>query len=145
MNRTSVNISGQWLGYFQYGPEYGDLYGEKVTFSFVLENLNNDQFYGKCYELEGVGVNPQVSIINGYIEDDFINFVKEYPEHFGIEQDGSFVKQKFNSKPILTYTGQYNHRTQSYQGTWEIEINLGPTIHGDLLDLCTGTWEMSRP
>ena len=137
-------IYGQWLGHFKYGPEYGDLYGEVVTFSLVLEKLGNGQFQGKCYELEGIGVNSGVATVKGYIEDNLIHFVKEYPAYQQFEEDGSITEFKLPVKPILTYDGEYNFRAQLYKGHWELETNLGPTIHGDLLSFCTGTWEMSK-
>ena len=144
MGQTKINISGQWLGHFEYGPEYDDLYGEKVLFSLVLESKGDGQFMGKGYDLEGIGIQPGPSTINGFLDGNLIHFVKEYPIHFSVNQDGSLLEEKFSMKPILTYDGEYNERTGIFTGTWEIEVNLGPTIHGDLLEFSTGKWEMTR-
>ena len=144
MQSSIPNISGQWLGHFKYGPEYGDLYGEKVEFSFVLENLEEGQFQGKCFELEGIGVNPNVALIKGYVDGNTIHFTKEYPVNYQFEDDGNISESKLTTKLILTYDGEYDYRIQAYVGKWELEANLGPTIHGDLLDICSGTWEMSK-
>jgi hypothetical protein len=144
MRTTIPNITGQWLGHFKYGPEYGELYGESVSFSFILEELSEGQFQGKCYELEGVGCNSDVSVVKGYVDGDNIHFTKEYSTDFQIQEDGTVSKNTLSIKPILTYDGEYNFRTGLYTGQWELEINLGPTINGDLLDICTGTWEMSK-
>jgi hypothetical protein len=144
MQTVVPKISGQWLGHFKYGPEYEDLYGEQVTFSLVLEDLGNGVFQGRCFELEGIGANSTVAIVKGYVENDFIHFVKEYPVDYYFEEDGSMVEYKLPAKPILIYDGQYHHAYKFYTGNWEIETNLGPTVHGDLLSFCTGTWQMSK-
>ena len=144
MQKSIPKIFGQWIGQFKYGPEYEDFYGEIVTFSLMLEDMGDGVFQGKCFELEGVGATSDVAIIKGYIDEDSIHFVKEYSVHHLLEEDGSTSEFKFHAKPILTYDGQYNYRALMYQGHWELENNLGSTIHGDLLSFCTGTWEMSK-
>ena len=144
MNQTILNMAGQWLGHFVYGPEYGALHGEKVLFSLVLQNLGEGQFEGRGYDLEGIGVQPGPAMIKGYIDGSSIHFTKEYPIHLGMEQDGSLIEEKHYMKPILTYDGEYNERTSTFSGTWEIEVNLGPTVQGDLLEFSTGKWEMNR-
>ena len=55
--------------HFDYGPEYGpEFYGEKVTFSFIIQDLGGGQFNGKCIELDGLGMNPGIATISGYID-----------------------------------------------------------------------------
>lgn len=144
MIRVSNIIVGQWLGHYKYGPEYGDLYGDKVSFSIIIKDVADDQFQGKCHDLEGIGAVPGVATIKGYIEGSQIHFIKQYPIDYAIDDDGNLIEQNLSIKPILTYFGEYNERTKSFEGTWEIEVNLGPTIHGDYLNLLTGTWEMSK-
>lgn len=37
-NWIIMNLSGQWLEYFKYGPEYGDeIYGEKVHLGYSMK------------------------------------------------------------------------------------------------------------
>ena len=138
-------MSGQWLGHFEYGPEYGELYGEKVSFSLVLDDLGDGQFSGKGYYLEGIGAHPGVAIVKGYMDGNSIHLLYEYPGDYALDQQGNLIEEKHLTKPILTYDGEYNETTKVFNGTWEIEINIGPTINGDLLEFCTGKWEMSRP
>jgi len=141
---TIPAIAGQWLGHFRYGPEYGKLEGEKVVFSFIIEALPDGQFRGKCYELEGIGANSSVSFIRGYTEQRAIHFVKEYTTEYQIDEDGTVMESDLANPSILTYDGEFDYRINSYTGQWEIEMNVGPTIHGDLLEFCTGSWEMTK-
>lgn len=137
-------ISGQWLGHFKYGPEYGDLHGEQVTFSLILDELSNGQFQGKCYELDGIGATDSVSFVKGYVQQNTIHFAKEYTKEYQIEEDGTTRESNLPNKSILTYDGEFDYRINSYVGQWELEANLGPTINGDLLDICKGTWEIKK-
>ena len=83
--RTKIpKISGQWLGHFKYGPAYGTFYGEVVNFSLVLDELNDGQFQGKCYELDGIGANDSVSFVKGYVLQNTIQFVKEYTKDYDL-------------------------------------------------------------
>ena len=144
MRSRIPKISGQWLGHFKYGPEYGNLYGEVVNFSLVLDESYDGQFQGKCYELDGIGANDSVSFVKGYVLQNAIHFVKEYTKDYELSDDGTVKESGLHSKPILTYDGEFDYRINSYTGQWELEANLGPTINGDLLDICTGTWEMIK-
>lgn len=144
MYASSFSIAGQWLGQFEYGPEYGEFYGEKVTFSLVLDDLGNGRFVGKCYELEGVGASPEPAAIKGFTDGHSIHFAKEYQKHYGLEQDGTLVDMKYPADPILTYDGEYYQRTGSFSGTWELEIPLGSSPDGYEFELVSGKWEMSR-
>ena len=138
-------IAGQWMGYFDYGPEYGpEFYGEKVTFSFAIQQLDNGQFEGKCIELDGLGMNPGIATIRGYIDGNSIQFTKEYPQDFEMDIKGNSVKSSLHQKPLLTYYGEYDNTENAFIGHWELEANYGPTVKGDLITIDTGSWQMKR-
>ncbi|RYZ23173.1 MAG: hypothetical protein EOO10_21190 [Chitinophagaceae bacterium] len=144
MLSTIPDISGQWLGRFTYGSEYGELSGKEVTFNLVVENIGDGQFQGKCHEIEGIGSNPNVSTITGYVEDAHIQFVKDYPIYYSIEPDGSMQENKSAINPLIMYEGDFEHEAQKYVGAWEIETNHGETLNGYLLSYSSGTWEMHK-
>jgi hypothetical protein len=137
-------VAGQWFGYFSYGPEYGpELEGEKVTFSLLIEELPSGQFRGKCIELKGIGANHEVSTINGFIENNFISFTKEYNTFKSIDEIGNEVDYK-GSPPRLSYKGHFNSYSQTFGGSWEIWANEEPYGDGAFVDVCTGLWEIGR-
>lgn len=82
--------------------------------------------------------------MKGYVLQNTIHFVKEYTKDYEFSDDGTVTESGLHCKPILTYDGEFDYRINSYTGQWELEANLGPTINGDLLDICTGTWEMIK-
>lgn len=94
-DKNRILLAGQWFGYFSYGPEYGDqLEGERVIFSLLIEQVFNNKFKGKCVELEGIGASTEVSFIEGYIENKFISFRKEYSNYFTIDEFGKEGKHE---------------------------------------------------
>jgi hypothetical protein len=145
MHPSQHNISGNWLGHFQYGPEYGDFAGEKVSFTITIEMLVEGQFRGTSQELEGPGMNPHPASIQGYIDGTKIHFTKEYPVDYILEDDGKMEPEKLSRKSLLIYDGEYYNAEQIFKGVWEIEISTGPSLTGEELSICTGGWEMARP
>jgi len=136
------HISGHWLGYFEYGAEYGNLYGEKVTFSLLLEHTGEGQFQGKGIEHEGVGMNPEPSTIKGYVDGQNINFIKEYQTYYEFDEAGNEVKYTRKPAPLLTYFGEFNSSDISFEGHWELETPTNPV--SDHVYIWTGTWKITK-
>lgn len=123
----SINFPEQWLGYFSYGPEYGeDLAGEKVTFRLVVDSFNDGQFTGRSVDLEGIGANYEIAQINGYIEGYFISFTKQYPYFYGLDEAGNTIDDKGKQHPIVAYSGEYKPATKTYAGQWELRMEIAP-------------------
>jgi len=138
-------ISGQWYGYFSYGPDYGaELEGEKVTFSFLIEEKGGGEFTGKCIELNGIGASKEVSTIKGFLEGDTISFQKEYKTPFAIDERGNEIPPGNGPMPPVSYLGKYNNKSDRFSGDWEIWVNEEAYGDGTFVDLCTGVWEMGR-
>ena len=122
-NRITI-IAGQWCGHFIYGPEYGpNLVGEQVVFSLLIDNVFNNQFKGKCIELEGIGASTEVSTIEVFLDKEFISFKKEYPTDSSIDKYGNECAYEGTGSPRLSYIGQIHRETNTFTGTWEISTN----------------------
>lgn len=144
-DKNSILLNGQWFGYFSYGADYGEqLEGERVIFSLLIEEVFNNKFKGKCVELEGIGASTEVSFIEGFIENKFISFRKEYSTYFTIGEFGNEGKHEDLLHPRLSYTGIFNEETQTFSGEWEIITNERPAGEGTFVDICTGQWEISK-
>lgn len=140
-----ISIAGQWYGYFSYGPEYGpELEGEKVIFSFLIEEVFNNQFKGKCIELEGMGASTEVSKIEGFLENEFISFRKEYLTNYLIDEFGNELKDEKSSLTRLSYTGHFDENTKTFAGSWEIWTNEVSFGEGAFVIIQTGNWEISK-
>lgn len=140
-----VNIKGQWVGHFTYGEEYGkDLFGEKVIFRLFIDSFEEEQFIGRSIDIEGVGANFGIAHIKGFIEGNQISFTKEYPNFYAFDISGKFIEEKNKKHPLVNYLGEYNESTQTFSGTWELNIEIKPIGQEWLEDTCTGLWEIRK-
>lgn len=142
----TISLSGQWTGFFVYGSDYGEnMHGEKVQFRLFLRDIQDGQFEGKGVDLEGVGANFDEAIIKGFVDGTFISFTKEYEEYFFIDEEGNkILEADHNPSPRLSYSGEYNERSKTFSGEWEIWTNERPFDTGTLVDIGTGKWEMMK-
>jgi hypothetical protein len=144
-HKNRISLAGQWYGFFSYGPEYGEeLEGQKVIFSLLIEETFNNKFKGKCIELEGIGASTEVSTIEGFIENNFISFRKEYSTYYTIDEEGKEGLHEDLLQPRLSYAGTYNTDKQIFSGAWEIWSNERAAGDGTFVDICTGQWEISK-
>lgn len=131
-----ISITGQWQGYYIYGPEYGEkLSGSKVAFELSLTDTGDDNFQGTCLDLGSHISQNNQAIIKGFIEEDFISFTKEYCQE---------IPRLHLKKPELNYYGHYDPVNETFSGNWEFIGKEHTHPDGDYLEIGTGTWEMKR-
>ena len=139
------DLVGQWLGHFEYGPEYGEeRIGEKVHFRIFIDSFHNNEFIGKCVELEGVGASDQISQIRGNMKDSLISFTKKYPLAFYVDAGGNAVLDESRPPHVVNYSGEYNHETQTFSGEWDIRLDTEERIFGKSQQVASGFWEMRK-
>ncbi|QNA46013.1 hypothetical protein [Lacibacter sediminis] len=141
----AVSISGQWKGYFWYGKEYGELEGESVEFMMFL-NEQNGEINGKCFEMGGVGVaeGADLAVINGFVKDRQISFIKKYNHATFFDEDGNAQIDALKPSQEIHYEGEFEVSEYQFTGTWEIVERS--EIYGDCFVeyICTGTWMMKK-
>jgi hypothetical protein len=144
--KDSIQIAGQWGGYFIYGPEYGEeMYGEKVHFRLFLEDRGSGEFQGRSVDVEGFGASMDVATIKGFIAENFISFTKEYSTYYIRNENGTFSTDPASQKPRLSYKGHYDPRRKSFSGDWEFWTNERlDGNRGSFVDIFTGSWEMTK-
>jgi hypothetical protein len=145
MNKT--NINGIWKGFYELGESYGpNLAGRRTN--FVMNLVEADGLIeGECNDMVKES-NASRAEIKGFIENEMISFIKQYPVHIFIKQDGERIIDENSNHPIIEYTGYYDNETNKYAGTWEmvtktIMMNItGEKEIGEYYS--SGEWEMSR-
>jgi hypothetical protein len=143
---TSIlEINGQWKGFFWYGKEYGDLEGESVEFMMFLE-CSNGEIKGKCFEMGGVGVssNADIALINGFINQNQISFIKKYNHATFFDENGNVQDDHLKPSQEIHYEGIFDEKGCEFSGEWEIIERS--EIYGDhfVEYVCTGTWMMKK-
>jgi hypothetical protein len=110
------------------------MHGEKVQFRLFFRDIQDGQFEGKGVDLEGAGANFDEAIIKGFVDGTFISFTKEYEEYFFIhEESNKILVADYNPSPRLSYSGEYNERSKTFSGEWEIWTNEKPFDTQELL------------
>lgn len=140
-----MELHGQWFGFYEYGEHYPEeVTGEKVIFSIHIEKLADNKFSGKCIELTGTHLIEEISFIEGFVEDNFISFQKNYKGKYGFDEEGRPVQPEDDFLHELNYEGQYDAVSGCFTGEWEIWQN--DRLPGDLNYILTGAgyWEMSK-
>jgi hypothetical protein len=137
-------MTGTWTGEFSYGPEYGaDLTKEKVSFVLKLIDINK-QFEGECTDEQGVGASSYPASIRGFVEGNFISFIKQYPVSHYLDEEGETHLDYRHPHPEIHYTGYYNESTQAFAGKWEMIYEQQISDGGFLEYLLTGQWKMKK-
>ena len=138
-------LAGQWIGYYSYGPEYGEIVnGEKVEFRLFINTFQNGEFIGKSIDLDGITINQEVGKVRGFINDNFISFTKQFPYYEGIDEDGNSYEDRSKVPTPILYTGYYDERSKAFTGNWEIREDIMPVGEGWLENIATGTWEIRK-
>ena len=135
-------IAGRWNGYYEYDNSY-DVSVRKVTFKMILEDSEENTFKGKCIDMEGELKNGGISKIEGFFENSFISFTKEY-EFFEVDENGKQIKVRNTSKFLLTYIGHFDWLTKTFEGTWEILTDNEQDKGGNMIIAGAGKWKMSK-
>jgi hypothetical protein len=137
-----INITGTWAGYYYYGADYGEeLHEEKVKFMLFLSQ-KNFKFEGTSVDYEGEISNFEKADIKGFIQNDFISFIKQYPVAILLDDDNNLITDQSKPSPEIHYTGHYNQTTKIFSGKWEMVIDRESDSLGDMEYLNTGRWEM---
>ncbi len=141
---ANISFSGSWTGEFVYGEEYGNIAGEKATFMLFVDKNENNSFEGRAFDIDGTGVNNEVATVRGFLENESISFIKQYPTMLTFQEDGTLEKHKSKASPEIHYTGEYIESKKSFIGEWEMVIDEVKQGDEYLEYLCTGTWEMRK-
>jgi len=137
-------LAGHWRGVFIYGGTYKEMQGTKESFSMVIEEVNDGTFKGRCIDLDSPTGKYIKTSINGFIEDDFISFTKEYPHRYEMNAKGEYKIQSNKKGHVVKYEGNFNLSTNSFIGSWEI-IQIFRVLWIRLYEQRTdGEWSMQK-
>ncbi|MBC9934953.1 hypothetical protein [Chitinophaga qingshengii] len=126
---SQFSIAGKWRGFYVYGEGYSDHYfGTRVMFELELHDTGNEEFEGTCTDLDDKPSSP--TTIKGYIDDQFISFVKEYSAPV--------------TTPEISYSGYYNPLQETFFGEWEHLGEILETAEGAFIGGGAGIWKMKK-
>ena len=134
-----------WKGFFTYlhGYEIIDAY-IKVAFQMDL-TFNGNSFTGTSTDSESENIFIEPIIVKGFIENDIISFVINYPYHYYKDEDGNIKLDKNSQHPNIEYLGYYDESEKKYSGTWEMILSVEIISEDDQIEeVANGEFEIYR-
>ena len=134
-----------WKGFFTYleGYESIDQY-IKVEFTMQLI-FNGDSFNGTSIDSESENIFKEPAKVIGFIENDKISFVKNYPYHYYKDENGEIVIDENLKHPNIEYLGFYDENERKFFGTWEMIVYEEKISEDQYLEeVANGEFEIQR-
>ena len=138
-----MNLNGKWSGYYEYGPGYFyPFFGSRVDFeiNFILNNQGS--FKGSIQEIPSQFSVPIEAEVKGFVDNDFISFVKSYKVRPEISEDGKSIIIKDGILEI-SFTGYIDKENACIYGAWDLEEPF--TENGEtFIDYLSGIWMIKK-
>jgi hypothetical protein len=134
-----------WKGFFSYlqGYEIIDSY-IKVPFKMNL-TFNGDTFTGTTIDSESENIFTEPIKVKGFIENDKISFVVNYPYSYFKDENGEILVDKSLKHPNIEYLGYYDELEKKYSGTWEMVIYEEKITEDEYIEeIVNGEFEIYR-
>lgn len=129
-----MDLSGNWQGFYEYGLGYElPFFGQRVKIKAAITDVNGS-FTGEIEEDNSEFSVQLKSSIKGFVEDDFISFVKKYSNPNSEENDLLEVE----------YEGFIDEENQSIYGSWLIKEVMTDENLGTFDYTTEGIWLLSR-
>jgi hypothetical protein len=135
-------VPEKWQGQYFYGHPYSDkVRSQAVAFSLAWF-LDDGALLGTCTDAATAGLFACPVPIRGFIHDDFISFVKQYPCQCTVDAQGQHRLHPELRGDEIHYTGTY--ADGQWAGEWQIRTDLRATPHLVEQAVCAGTWVLHR-
>lgn len=100
--------------------------GNESPFAFRMDVDINDKlsFMGAVWEEEFTRISGKKLSVKGYIDGDHISFVKQYPCHYGYDENGKVFVDDTQRGHDVIYDGYWDEERGIWSGEWEVEGEL---------------------
>lgn len=136
---NEYDFSGEWIGY--YTLYYENNISKDYAFKINMR-VHDGVLKGSCVDDESVVVFDEPATIEGFIEENFISFIKKYPHAWAMDENGNPLKFKDVASYEFHYAGNFENGL--FTGYWE--ISTGETDeNGQINNIDSqGTWQMRK-
>lgn len=134
-----------WKGFFSYlqGYEIIDSY-IKVPFKMNL-TFNGNSFVGTTIDSESENIFTEPIKVKGFIENDKISFIVNYPYFYFKDENGQILVDKNLKHPNIEYLGFYDEMEKKFSGTWEMIIYEEKITENEYIEeVANGEFEIYR-
>lgn len=133
-----------WQGIFSYRDGYHED-DQFIEVDFNLELIfNGDSFKGFSTDSESKSVFEKPADVKGFVDDEKISFVLDYPCLYYKDDHGQLVLDRESKHPEIHYLGFWDGDKHYVSGTWEMKIYEEKYGNDYIEELATGIFEMHR-
>ena len=138
-----MKLSGNWEGFYEYGQGYTlPHFGKRVKI-FATMSEDNYSFTGTINEEQNEYSVPLEANIKGFVEDNFISFVKTYPKKAILKEFGKTEMAFENTKLEIEHEGYFDVNNNSIYGNWFIREQV--TVDSETFEsICEGIWLLTK-
>jgi hypothetical protein len=90
-------------------------------FRMEVEIDEKHSFNGTVWEDEFSGITGKHLSVKGFIDEDHISFVKQYPCLYEYDADGKIIIDESQLGHEVIYDGYWNEEYGNWSGEWEVE------------------------
>jgi len=97
--------------------------GNEIPFGFRMEVELDEKwnFHGIVWEDEFSGITEKHLTVKGFIDEDHISFVKQYPCAYEFDHEGNSIVDESRRGHSVIYDGYLDEESGIWTGEWEIE------------------------
>ena len=137
-----MNLTGNWQGFYEYGSGYNlPYFGQRVHIKVSITDMNGS-FTGEIEEDVSVFSTKLGSTVKGFVEEDFISFVKKYSKKPIIVEHSTTIKYEEGSLEI-EHEGFVDEQNNSIYGNWFIIETIADEF-GTFENTTQGIWLLTR-
>ena len=145
INMKIIDSEQIWKGSFSY-LEGDDVFDSYIEVSFKMSlTFDGDSFIGTRTDSESESIITEPILVKGFIENDKISFVVNYPYYYYKDENDKILVDKNLSHPNIEYLGYYDQIEKKFSGTWEMIINEEKITEEEYLEeIIGGEFEIFR-
>ena len=134
-------ISGKWKGSYTFVSEEGTE-GRTKSFEMTIIEEEDDEITGEILDTTENNQNPKTAKVTGFIMEETLSFVKQYPYLFFYNEKGELQIDKSKPHPEIHYHGEFTENEIS--GEWDMEIGTAQ-FYGDFYSkMMSGIWQVKK-
>jgi len=137
------DLDGKWTGELIYDDSFGKLAHETLFFVVVIDKTG-DEFKGIYLDIDGIGMNASEARVMGFVQQEYINFVKECRSANYSEKDNGILNPENKQGSQISFSGFFNDSSHEFEGEWISFTDFRAFNNNVPGQFKGGTWRMRK-
>ena len=120
------NMTGKWIGSYRYSSRLmQNLIPQNETgFEITINEFDGIHFAGTVQDDAQTGGTPGTGVINGHMQENRIEFIKEMPVRSSYSTNGKRIIEEGKKHPKIFYSGILEPDKMKAKGVWQIKMGF---------------------